>query len=32
VSYFNQADQAVDPFTGRTIARSDPLWHWGWRS
>ena len=31
VSYFNQADQAVNPFTGQTLSRSDPLWHWEWR-
>ena len=32
VSYFNELGQAVSPFTGRTIAQSDPLWHWAWRS
>jgi hypothetical protein len=30
VSYFNEAGQAVNPFTGQTIARSDPFWHWEW--
>lgn len=32
VSYFNEQGQTVSPFTGRTIAQSDPLWHWAWRS
>ena len=32
VSYFNELGQTVSPFTGRPIARSDPLWHWAWRS
>jgi RHS repeat-associated protein len=32
VSYFNEQGQTVSPFTGRTIAPSDPLWHWAWRS
>jgi hypothetical protein len=27
VSYFNNANQAVNPMTGMTIARSDPWWH-----
>jgi|SRR5580658_2492340 hypothetical protein len=30
VSYFNEAGQTVNPFTGQTIARSDPFWHWEW--
>ncbi len=30
VSYFNEGGQAVNPFTGQTIARSDPFWHWAW--
>lgn len=32
VSYFNEAGQTVNPFTGQTIARSDPFWHWAWGS
>lgn len=32
VSYFNEAGQTVNPFTGQTIARSDPFWHWEWGS
>ncbi len=32
VSYFNEAGQTVKPFTGQTIARSDPFWHWAWGS
>jgi len=27
VSYSNSAGQAVNPYTGQTIARSDPWWH-----
>lgn len=30
VSYSNAAGQTVDPFTGRTIDPSNPLWHWEW--
>jgi hypothetical protein len=30
VSYFNELDQPVNPFTGQTIGRSDPFWHWAW--
>ena len=30
VSYFNETGQTVNPFTGQTIARSDPFWHWTW--
>jgi hypothetical protein len=32
VSYFNESGQTVNPFTGQTIARSDPFWHWEWGS
>ncbi|MHB1592851.1 MAG: hypothetical protein ACYCO9_13985 [Streptosporangiaceae bacterium] len=32
VSYFNEAGQTINPFTGQTIARSDPFWHWEWGS
>lgn len=28
VSYFNKEGQAVNPFTGQTIGRADPFWHW----
>lgn len=27
VSYSNGSGQAVNPFTGQTIARTDPWWH-----
>lgn len=27
--YMNKGDQAVDPFTGRTLRPTDPLWHIG---
>jgi hypothetical protein len=27
VSYLNELDQPVNPFTGQTVGRSDPLWH-----
>ncbi len=27
VSYFNKANQTVNPTTGRTISPSDPMWH-----
>ena len=30
VSYSNAADQAVNPWTGQTVSRDDPLWHWAW--
>lgn len=30
VSYSNAAGQAVNPYTGQTLARSDPWWHWAW--
>lgn len=30
VSYFNDAGQTVNPFTGQTISRFDPFWHWEW--
>jgi RHS repeat-associated protein len=30
VSYSNAAGQAINPYTGRTISRSDPFWHWAW--
>jgi hypothetical protein len=30
VSYFNELDQPVNPFTGQTVGRSDPFWHWEW--
>ena len=32
VSYFNKEGLTVSPFTGQPLARSDPLWHWAWRS
>jgi hypothetical protein len=28
VSYSNSAGQAVNPYTGQTVAKSDPFWHW----
>jgi hypothetical protein len=28
VSYENGLGQTVNPFTGQTIAPSDPFWHW----
>jgi hypothetical protein len=30
VSYSNEAGQAVNPATGQTIGKSDPMWHWPW--
>jgi len=27
VSYFNNGYQAVNPLTGQTISRDNPLWH-----
>ena len=30
VSYFNEAGQTVNPYTGQTISPSDPFWHWAW--
>jgi hypothetical protein len=30
VSYSNAAGQAVNPYTGQTLARSDQWWHWAW--
>lgn len=27
VSYSNKADQAVNPYTGQTISKKDPMWH-----
>jgi hypothetical protein len=27
-SYSNSAGQAVNPYSGETVGRSDPLWHW----
>lgn len=30
VSYSNRAGQAVNPYTGQTLSRSDPWWHWAW--
>jgi hypothetical protein len=27
LSYMNESDQSVDPFTGRTLTKSDSLWH-----
>jgi hypothetical protein len=29
-SYFNDLNQTVNPFTGETLAPSDPLWHIQW--
>ncbi|CAN5675895.1 hypothetical protein BH09MYX1_BH09MYX1_59770 [soil metagenome] len=26
-NYFNASGQAIDPYTGRTISKSDPMWH-----
>ncbi|WP_152990326.1 DNRLRE domain-containing protein [Sphaerimonospora mesophila] len=28
VNYQNRSGQTVDPFTGKTIGKSHPLWHW----
>jgi RHS repeat-associated protein len=28
VSYSNRAGQAVNPFTGQTVPKSSPWWHW----
>jgi len=30
VSYGNAGGQTVNPWTGQTISRSDPWWHWEW--
>ena len=30
VSYSNEAGQAVNPATGQTVGKSDPMWHWPW--
>lgn len=27
-SYSNKSGQTVNPFTGKTIPRQDPYWHW----
>ena len=27
VSYSNASGQAVDPFTGKTVSKTDPMWH-----
>jgi RHS repeat-associated protein len=27
-SYLNSGGQTVNPFTGQTLAKSDPFWHW----
>lgn len=32
VTYMNVGNQAVDPYTGRTLRPSDPLWHLQWGS
>lgn len=29
VSYSNDSGQAANPYTGRTIGKADPWWHWG---
>ncbi|HEX2294067.1 MAG TPA: Ig-like domain-containing protein [Actinomycetota bacterium] len=32
VSYSNRLGQTINPFTGQTLSRGDPLWHWPFSS
>jgi len=27
VNYMNKSGQAVNPYTGRTLGKADPMWH-----
>jgi hypothetical protein len=27
-SYLNGSGQTIDPYSGQTVGKSDPAWHW----